>query len=443
LRTPPQNFEALCTGKLRLKMRIRTIGLFALLMLAWTWTVQAQHKPTHEEQHRMDEAQGHQAEADHHQLTCDCTPKEDSVFNTAKVAFHHIGDANAFHIWGDLYFPLPVMLYAPGEGWTTMMSTRFDYAHNHGNGRKAINRYVMVEGVVYRVADVQFPSEEVAIDCVTEVEHDGESHPAIVYKGQCYPLESKTTWDGGMMGGGTTSFMDFSITKNVFTMLLVFALLWWMFSAVRKAYQKHPNQAPKGLQNLVETIIVFIQEEVAKPFIGKHYFRFMPFLTALFFFILALNLIGQIPFFPGSGNLTGNISVTAALALITFFRVNLVGNRHYWQHIFWMPGVPAAIKFILTPVEILGLFIKPFTLMLRLFANITAGHIVLISFVGLIFVFGKMGENLLGASIGVVTAFLLNSFMMAIELLVALIQAFVFTLLTASYLGDATQEAHH
>ncbi len=429
-------------------MRIRTIGIFAWLMLAGAWTLSAQHEQEHRDatQHEQHETamDAHGEKHDEHHLHCDCSPKEETAFNAAKVAFHHIGDANAFHIWGDWYLPLPVMLYAPGEGWTTMLASRFDYAHNHGNGRKAINRYVMVGGVVYRVADTHFPSGEVEIDCVSEVEHDGEEHPAIVYQGQCYALESKTTWDGGLTGGGVTSYYDFSITKNVFTMLLVFALLAWMFVAVRKTYRQRPGQAPRGLQNLVETAIMFIQEEVAKPFIGKHYARYMPFLISLFFFILALNLIGQIPFFPGSGNVTGNISVTAGLAIITAFKVYSSANKHYWKHVLWMPGVPAALKvLILTPVEILGLLIKPFTLLLRLFANITAGHIVLISFVGLIFIFGRMGESIGGAIAGVVAAFVLNSFMMAIELLVALIQAFVFTLLTASYLGDATEEEHH
>ncbi|HHJ49910.1 MAG TPA: ATP synthase F0 subunit A [Phaeodactylibacter sp.] len=427
-------------------MRIRTTGILTCLMLALSWPLWAQHEggqhtaAAHEAEAATEE---HAQEGEAHHATCSCEPKEEGEFDVAAVAFHHIGDANAFHIWGDIYFPLPVMLYdRQGGKWDVMMSSRFDYKHNHGNGRKAINRYVLVEGVVYRVADEHFPAEEVQVDCVSETEHEGEKHPAIVYKGQCYELEAKTTWDGGFTGGGPTSFYDFSITKNVFTMLLVFFLLGWMFVSVRKAYQKRQGMAPTGLQNLVELMIMFIQEEVAKPFIGKHYFRYMPFLISLFFFILALNLIGQIPFFPGSGNVTGNISATAGLALVTAFRVYTSANKHYWEHVFWMPGVPAWVKVILTPVEMLGLLIKPFTLMLRLFANITAGHVVLISFVGLIFIFGKMGESIAGATAGIFSAFVLNGFMMAIEVLVALIQAFVFTLLAASYLGDATQEAH-
>ena len=163
---------------------------------------------------------------------------------------------------------------------------------------------------------------------------------------------------------------------------------------------------------------------------------------ALFFFILALNLFGQIPFF-GGANVTGNLAFTMALALFTFFVTNLSGKKDYWEHVFWMPGVPAGIKaVIITPVEILGLFIKPFTLMLRLFANITAGHIVVLSFIGLIFIFGKSGASIGGASLGAVVSVPLTIFMMAIELLVAFIQAFVFTILTASYIGAAIEEHH-
>ncbi|MBL0111316.1 MAG: F0F1 ATP synthase subunit A [Saprospiraceae bacterium] len=189
-------------------------------------------------------------------------------------------------------------------------------------------------------------------------------------------------------------------------------------------------------------MILFLRDEVAKPFIGAKWEKFFPFLLAQFFFILGLNLFGQVPFFGGS-NVTGNLSVTMVLALIAFILTTINGNKNYWQHILWMPGVPAWVKTILTPVEILGIFIKPLTLMLRLFANITAGHMTLVVFVSLIFIFGKSGQNVggsLGASIG---SGLLSVFMMAIELLVAFIQAYVFTLLTASYLGAATEEHHH
>jgi len=215
-----------------------------------------------------------------------------------------------------------------------------------------------------------------------------------------------------------------------------------MFIGIARKYKERDGKAPSGTQGFIEPIFVFIQDEVAKPFLGKHWERFLPLLMSLFFFILGLNLFGQIPFF-GNANVTGNLAVTAVLAIIVFIVTTINGNRHYWEHVVWMPGVPAWVKTILTPVEIIGLFIKPITLMLRLFANITAGHMVVVIFVGLIFLFGKSGDSAAGTAGGAVAATFLTIFMMAIELLVAFIQAFVFTILTASYLGAATEEAHH
>ena len=226
-------------------------------------------------------------------------------------------------------------------------------------------------------------------------------------------------------------------------MLLISLLLGWAFISIAKAYRNRGNMAPSRLQSFIEPIFLFIQDEVAKPFLGKKWEKFLPMLLALFFFILGLNLFGQVPIFGGS-NVTGNLAVTAVLAIITFVVVTINGNKNYWSHILWMPGVPAVIKvLILTPVEILGMFIKPFTLMLRLFANITAGHIVVMSFIGLIFIFGKLGTSPAGVAAGTIVSIPLTMFIMAIELLVAFIQAYVFTLLTASYIGAATEEAHH
>ncbi len=249
------------------------------------------------------------------------------------------------------------------------------------------------------------------------------------YGGKHYLLDSQSTADGGLFGGSITGFYDFSITKNVLSMMLISLLLVWAFFSIAKAYRNRGAMAPKGLQSFIEPIFLFIQDEVAKPFLGPKWEKFLPLLCSLFFFILALNLFGQVPFLGGS-NVTGNLAVTFMLAIIAYFVVLINGNKQYWGHIFWMPGVPAVIKIlILTPVEILGIFIKPFTLMLRLFANIVAGHIVVLSFVGLIFVFGKMGPNIGGVAGGLLVSVPLTMFIMAIELLVAFIQAYVFTLL--------------
>ena len=375
-----------------------------------------------------------------------CGHHADKEFKPGEIAFHHISDQNVYNI-GPFTFPLPCFLYAPEEGWSVFSSGKFHPdTHGHGNGHTAVDRYVLVHGMVHRVKDGNFPAGEVEVKNhghhLTKVVDGKEKEvPAICYDDKLWEVEPRSTADGGLFGGGITSFYDFSLTKNVVSMIVVCLFLGWMFFAVAKAYKRRDGQAPTGLQGFIEPIFLFIQDEVAKPFLGHRWEQFLPLLQALFFFILGLNLFGQIPFLGGS-NVTGNLAVTAVLALIAFVVTNINGNKHYWEHTLWMPGVPPVLKvLILTPVEILGLFIKPLTLMLRLFANITAGHMVVVIFVGLIFLFGKeQVAPSLGAAVG---STLLTLFMMSIELLVAFIQAFVFTILTASYIGAATEEAHH
>jgi F-type H+-transporting ATPase subunit a len=406
------------------------------------------HDPAHPTVHTNEAPHGAAGHDEHGACGHMVGGHADGEFNAGDLAVHHIADANAIHIFGDIYFHLPCFLYAPGHGFTFTHTGAFKPEH-HGNGTIAKNGYVLVEGNVLHVADPTFPQGDVAVGPPTEMEEkDAKGKTKIKYytsyNGQCYPLDKKTSFDGGIMGGGITSFYDFSITRNVFTMLLVFGLLFFMLRSVAKAYTRRPGQAPTGLQNFIEPIITFVRDEVAKPNIGAKYERYMPFLLSAFFFILGLNLIGQIPFFPGGGNVTGSISVTIVLALLTFFITNFSGNKHYWEHTLWMPGVPAWLKiFILTPVEVLGLFLRPFTLLLRLFANITAGHIVIISFVSLIFIFGKAGQSASGSAVGAAAAIPLTLFMMTLELLVAFLQAFIFTMLSAVYIGSAVEEAHH
>jgi F-type H+-transporting ATPase subunit a len=387
---------------------------------------------------------GHeQADGEH---DAGCGPVEEHEFNPGATAFHHIADQNIYNI-GPWNFPLPCFLYAPEKGWSVFSSGKF-HADYHGNGHAAIDKYVLVDGMVHRINDPSFPDGEVEVghhaywQKVKQENGKEKDVPFICYQSKLYPADARSTADGGLFGGGITSFYDFSLTKNVTSMILILVLLSWAFLSVAKAYKTRDGMAPKGLQGFIEPIFIFIQDEVAKPFLGHKWEKYLPFLMALFFFILGLNLFGQIPFLGGS-NVTGNLGVTMVLALITFLVVNLSGNKHYWEHIFWMPGVPAWVKTILTPVEILGVFIKPMTLMLRLFANITAGHMVMVIFVGLIFVFSQSGANP-GAGYGTaIGSTILTLFMMSIELLVAFIQAFVFTILTASYIGAATEEAHH
>jgi F-type H+-transporting ATPase subunit a len=384
---------------------------------------------------------------EHHGHAGACGHVHHTDFDPGSTAFHHIADQNVYSI-GPLQMPLPCILYAPEEGWDFFSSAKFD-ADAHGVGRKAFNGYVLYDGSVRRILDRSFPDGQVdlgdhAVFSEMKTTEDGKEKEVIFacYNNQRYECHNKSIADGGVFGGGITSFYDFSITKNVMSMFLMLIFMTWMFTSVARAYKNRDGQAPKGLQGFIEPIFLFIQDEVAKPFLGHHWERFLPFLMSLFFFILGLNLFGQIPFLGGS-NATGNLAVTMVLAVFTFLVVNLSGNRHYWEHILWMPGVPAWIKTILTPVELMGVFIKPITLMLRLFANITAGHMVMVIFVGLIFLFGKSGENVGGAYGTAIGSTILTIFMMSIELLVAFIQAFVFTILTASYIGAATEEAHH
>jgi len=230
--------------------------------------------------------------------------------------------------------------------------------------------------------------------------------------------------------------LDFSITKAVFGMLVASVLLLWLLLSFARSYKKSGTSAPKGLQGLLEPVVLFIRDDVAIPNIGeKKYERFMPYLLTVFFFILINNLLGLIPIFPFGANVTGNVNVTFVLALFTFLITQFSANKTHWKHVFAAPGVPFWLLPIMIPIEIIGLFSKPFALMIRLFANITAGHIIVLSLVTLIFIFQSI------ALAPVSIAFVL--FMDCLELLVAFLQAYVFTLLSALFMGMATHEEEH
>jgi F-type H+-transporting ATPase subunit a len=229
--------------------------------------------------------------------------------------------------------------------------------------------------------------------------------------------------------------LDFSITKNVASLLFGATLILILFFSAARSYKKNPNGAPRGLAGFVEPLVVFVRDDIAKNNIGHHYKRFVPLLLTIFFFIWINNLLGLVPFFPGGANVTGNIAVTMVLAVVVFVVTNVNGNKHYWGHIFWMPGLPVAVKPLLAIVEFIGIFTKPFSLMIRLFANITAGHIIVLSLVSLVFIFETVWVS--PASV------LLTLFISVLELLVAALQAYIFTLLTALYIGAAMHEEHH
>lgn len=332
---------------------------------------------------------------------------EETEFDAGKMIMHHIADAHSIHLWipfaGEVNVPLPVIVYSD-TGLDVFSSANF-YDHH-----EAVP-YTASSGTTY----------------VLDHEHiyfgDEEGHKIMGEKGE-------------VLGP-----MDLSITKSVFGMFLILALMVWLFIKVANRYKKTAGGAPKGAQSLLEPLILFIRDEVAVPSIGaKKADKFMPFLLSVFFFIWMCNLLGLIPFI-GGFNITGTIAVTAVLAALVFIVTTINGNGHYWGHILWPPGVPIPIKFILVPIEIAGVFIKPLVLMVRLTANITAGHIIILAFVSLVIMFGQ-SSMVAGYGVGL-GAIVFMVLMFFIELLVAFLQAYVFTLLAALYFGDATQDGHH
>ena len=329
------------------------------------------------------------------------TPKEaqrtlesDKAFDPVEIIMHHIADANEFPILGNVSLPLPVIIYnKDSKAWFTSMSSAF-HSH-HGEGSTEVDGYVMSHSRI---------------------------HPA----------------------DGSHNFIDFSITKNVFAMLMSILILFVGLFTARSAYAKRENQAPSGFQSYMEPLVQFVAHDIARENIGKSYMKFVPFLVCVFFFILINNLLGLIPIFPGSANVSGNIAFTLVLGVISFILINVNATRDYWIHIFAMPGVPKPLLLILTPIEILGMFIKPASLILRLFGNITGGHIAVLSIASLVFILGKEGASIGGSLTGGLIAVPLLIFVNAMELFVAFLQAYVFTLLTSIFIGIAQEEhAHH
>lgn len=247
------------------------------------------------------------------------------------------------------------------------------------------------------------------------------------------------------MTGKGPAVYDFSITKTVLAIFISSFFLIFIFISVANTYKREPNKAPHGLQNLLEPVILFIRDDVAKSSIGEKKFeKYVPYLLTIFFFILLNNLLGIVPIFPGGANVTGNIAVTGVMAAFTLIITSFSGNRHYWVDIVNTPGVPWWLKLpipLMPIVEIIGIITKPFVLMVRLFANMTAGHIIILGFISIIFIFGQMSAAL-GIGVGIPTL-LFMIFMDLLEILVAFIQAYVFTLLSALYFGLATIEPHH
>ena len=326
----------------------------------------------------------------------------ESTFNPVPGIMHHIADAHDWHLWGEgeksVGVALPVILW--DNGLQVFMSSKFH--HNEAVVESNGNYYINYHEKIYKT-DAQ-----------------GTIKPHVDEKGAIH-LENEKP-------------LDFSITKNVTSMLISFVILILVFSAVASNYKKG-NMVPKGIAGFIEPIIIFVRDEVAIPNIGeKKYAKFMPYLLTLFFFIWINNLLGLLP---GAANVTGNIAVTFVLAFIALIVINFSGNKAYWGHMLWMPGVPVPVKLILAPIELIGIITKPFALMIRLFANITAGHIIIMSLISLIFIFQT--EAMSAGSIP------LALFIYCLELLVAALQAFVFTMLVSLFIGTAVAEHddHH
>ncbi|MEP6947920.1 MAG: F0F1 ATP synthase subunit A, partial [Ginsengibacter sp.] len=312
-------------------------------------------------------------------------------FDPTKEILRHVQDAYQFHFFslGNFHatIHLPVILYSPQKGFSVFSSSRFGE-----EGGEEYDGYKLVEGTIVPV-------------------------------------------DAGVKA------YDFSLTRNVIQTFLALAIFTFLMINVAKKYKKGTGvvSAPSGFQGLMEPVIIFIADEVAKVNLGKRWEKYMPYLLTVFFFILINSLFGMIP---GSANVTGNIAFTFVLGIISLFVILFSTTHHFWKHIFWPPGIPFLVKLILIPVEVAGVFIiKPGALIIRLFANMVAGHIIILSFISLIFIFGAM-NTVAGWSFSPVSI-LFTVFIYFIEILVAFIQAFIFTALTAIFIGQGFEGSNH
>jgi F-type H+-transporting ATPase subunit a len=354
------------------------VAVFSVFALCYSQVSLAQHNET--EEHEASSSPDAQHEA------------KKEGFDAEEVIFNHVLNAHEFHFMdipgenGEKHpvtLPLPVILYTADKGITTFMSSKFEHGHAS-------------------------------------------------YKG--FSLK-----DGKVVSEDGSKVYDLSLTRNVVQMFIALANLVWLLLSIASRYQQGQGvkTAPSGAQNLMEPVITFIRDEVAKPNLGPRYHKYLPYLLTVFLFILINTIFGLIP---GSANVTGNIAFTAVLGVISFIMILVNANKHYWGHIFW-PPVPGFVKFIMIPVEILGIFTKPFALIIRLFANMLAGHIIIICLISLIFIFANISKGIGWGFSPVSIAF--ATFIYLIEVLVAFIQAFIFTNLTAVFIGQAIEDHHH
>ena len=331
-------------------------------------------------------------------------------FNASEVIFGHVLNAHEFHFLdiGDhpVTIPLPVILYSSQRGLTSFMSSKFEHGHKTHNGYAILTEH--------NIAEWKLDPKTNYIGDIVAVNEQGEVDPAV-------------------------KIFDLSLSRNVVQMLIALFIFTWIMLRIAKRYKTGVGvtSAPKGSQSLLEPVITFVRDEVAKPNLGHKYEKYLPYLLTVFFFILINNIFGLIP---GTANVTGNIAFTTVLGIISFVVILASSNKHYWGHIFNPPGVPLGVKFILVPVEFLSVFIKPFALIIRLFANMVAGHIIIICLISLIFIFGELNVYAGWGASPLAIAF--TVFIYFIEILVAFLQAFIFTMLTAVFIGQAFEGGH-
>lgn len=394
--------------------------VFTLFLLGSVSIYAQDHNEDHGHDHGTEHADTHGDHAGH-------APKE---INVSEVMLDHILDSHDWHItdipdgedehgypkYSPISLHLPWMVYDTEDGFVFAGDTHGIVEKGyvpHGNSLYKLNSGVSTEGLLDEYGHVHV--------------HDWEAYAA-------QNVNEEAT------------VIDFSITKTALQMILIGLLLLLVFSAVAKAYTKRENEAPKGLQSFMEPIIVFVRDEVAKPYLGDKAGKFLPYLLTLFFFIWFSNLFGLLPF---NSNIAGNISVTASLAILTFIITQVNASKDHWKHVFNTPGVPSWLKFgglpLLPVVEFIGLFTKPFALAIRLFANITAGHFMVLGLISLIFIMGDNGTSLAGGFGIMPLSVLFTLVIFALEMIVAIIQPFIFTLLTAVFIGMAMEshDDHH
>lgn len=381
-----------------------------------------EHTATHEDGHGD---HGHHAAAEY------AIPDPE----ISEVIIHHVMDSHDWHLfdlpagdgvnWNPIELPLPWILYNTKTGLQFFGSTHslwenpnYILDEHHHAKYVASKKLVPVEryNQEFIEGEVLANPEKYAI----------EGHGGTHYKVWEYTADEEA------------AVYDFSITKTVLQMLLVAILLMFIFTAAAKGYRRREGKAPKGIQSFVEPLILFVRNDIAKPYLHHKADKFLPYLLTLFFFIWMSNILGLTPF---GFNITGNTAITVALALLTFILILANSTKDFWIHIFWFPGMPVPLRPLMMVVELMGLITKPVALAIRLFANISAGHFMVLSLVCLIFILGDNGQSALGSGVSPFLSVPFALFILAVEVIVAAVQAFVFSLLTAVFIGQA-MESH-